>query len=476
MASRSAGGSSVGPAWEQPGAGWISSLAQTTWAVLASPVTFFRTMPVTGGLGRPLGYAVIVGTIGFIALVPNLALNRVTRGLLGSPLKIAIGMAVMLAHGPLSMITNLFLAAGLVHVVLMLLGWNERGFEATFRACAYSAAAMVLYLIPFCGMLITPAYFLVLVVLALVETHGITRLSAVTATLLPLVVFCLCSGAGLFMASRLLPSLGQRARPSSELAATPSPPGTVSGIPGQTPARPSNDLAATPRTAESASALRSETLGTAIYFADGFALPGRIDRLDNGVVSPDYTRERHAIHSVAVASDGTVYFCDANTVAVMRLDNQQEVMVHRHTTYVRDVGVDSKGRVYFSEATGAGGDGTIYRIERGEAKPFYTVRLSHVDGSWAGNFALDGKDRLWLSSGNRVPASVYKVESGVPKRVYDAPEGSIAGFFIEGDGRAIVYADFEKRIYRVRMPSKERETLYFAPSAQHLSAVAALRR
>ena len=41
--------------------GFIGALVENTKQVLATPVEFFRNMPVFGGLGAPLLYAVIVG-------------------------------------------------------------------------------------------------------------------------------------------------------------------------------------------------------------------------------------------------------------------------------------------------------------------------------------------------------------------------------------------------------------------------------
>jgi hypothetical protein len=40
---------------------------ETTRQVLTRPSAFFRTMPVTGGLGSPLLYGVLLGWIGLAA-------------------------------------------------------------------------------------------------------------------------------------------------------------------------------------------------------------------------------------------------------------------------------------------------------------------------------------------------------------------------------------------------------------------------
>lgn len=104
----------------------------------------------------------------------------------------------------------------------------------------------------------------------------------------------------------------------------------------------------------------------------------------------------------------------------------------------------------------------------------YRVSLSQVDGSWAGTFAFDPGNELWLSSGNRSPASFYKVVR-IPQRVYTAPDGSIYGFFFEGRN-SLLYADWGQRIYRLTIPEYKRSLFYSSPSAQGLSGVAPVSR
>ncbi len=211
-----------------------------------------------------------------------------------------------------------------------------------------------------------------------------------------------------------------------------------------------------------------------LYFAEAFG-PARIATLKKGIVSNYYARGEGGIHSLATAPDGTVYFSNANRFDLYKIVQGAEVLVYAHSTYLRDVAVDSQGKVYFSESTGAGGDGTIYRLDGSQAVVFYRVRLSQVDGFWAGTFAFGYSDSLWLSSGNRSPASLYKVVQNVPQRAYTAPDGSIFGFFFEGKD-SLLYADFGQRIYRLTIPEYQRSLVYSSPSAEGLSAVAPVRR
>ncbi len=154
---------------------------------------------------------------------------------------------------------------------------------------------------------------------------------------------------------------------------------------------------------------------------------------------------------MAVSSEGIIYFADANGDYVFRLDNDRvERPVYKHTTYVRDLGFDPLDGLYFSEASGAGGDGMIFRLESGRALPFYAVHLAEVDGFWAGTFTFDKNGSLWLSTGNKVPASLYKVVEGHPRRMFTS-SGSIMGLRFTSDGD-LLFADHGQTIQRLQLP------------------------
>ena len=198
--------------------------------------------------------------------------------------------------------------------------------------------------------------------------------------------------------------------------------------------------------------------------------PGRIYKLENGDLSVFYTRsDRSAyagnltLYSAAVSLDGTVYFVDANGDYVFQLDNSRvERPIYKHSTYVRHLGFDPSNHLYFSESTGAGGDGIIFRLDNGRAVPFYTVRLSEVDGFWAGTFAFDRSGSLWLSSGNRVPASLYKVVEGRPHKMFTT-SSSIMGFCFTSDSE-VLYSDQRQTIQRLQLPG-------FVPSLAYWSGM-----
>ena len=221
------------PAGEPPGTPWErraeigagSALVETTKDVLLTPTAFFRKMPVSGGIGAPLGYGVILGCLGVVAQAVYQAVFRVVmgttlsrfeaRGELGQVLpwlEGGGGLVMQLVLGPIFVVFGLFVGAGVYHLMLLLLGGARRDFEATFRVAAYSHAVSVFLILPFCGSLIGLVWWLVVVVTGLSEAHGIGRGKALAAVLLPAVVICCCCAAGIALVVGSAASLAGLAR------------------------------------------------------------------------------------------------------------------------------------------------------------------------------------------------------------------------------------------------------------------------
>lgn len=192
------------------------------------------------------------------------------------------------------------------------------------------------------------------------------------------------------------------------------------------------------------------TPDTDVLLADSRVTPGAIYRVaERPFHFPvrEYERGTGGIRSIAVArGGGWIYFVDGSSSAIIRTNGRSERVAYRHTTYVRDLAFDSDGRLYFSEATGAGGDGVIFRLNVDfEAEEFVKVPLEEVDGYWAGNFAFDPDDRLYISSGNRVPAAIYAYTEGSFERRYPFNE-PITGFVFQ-NARKILFTNHRQRLY-----------------------------
>jgi hypothetical protein len=215
-----------GTPWERRAQiGFVTALIDTTREVLTGPTAFFRSMPVMGGIGAPLGYGVIVGYIGLVA---QALYQAIFRGVLGASLasfggrsewerlatmlQSGLGLVIQIILGPAILTVGLFLSAGIVHLMLMLLGGARRNFEATFRVACYAEAPAVFALLPFCGGIVGVIYRLVLYIIGLAEAHQIGKGTAAAAVLLPLLLVCCCCVAGIAIFAGSLAALLSRAR------------------------------------------------------------------------------------------------------------------------------------------------------------------------------------------------------------------------------------------------------------------------
>jgi hypothetical protein len=222
-----------------------------------------------------------------------------------------------------------------------------------------------------------------------------------------------------------------------------------------------------------------------IYYADGHESTGSVYYAASST-SPDsifYTRPSENLYSFTFhpGIPEKLYYANSNQRSIYMTAEtgsawSAETTAFTHTTYVDDIAFafDQNGNLglYFSEASATGGDGKIYRVDASSsAVPFYTVKLSDVDGYWGGDFAFDYDGNLYLSSGNHVPASIYKVDigTGAVTKIFESRTGSIAGL-VYRDGY-IYYADWGQNIYRLDLSSMTSTVYYTNPSRTWLSDV-----
>ena len=193
----------TGPAWEQRAQlGFFPALWQTIKGVMLDPGRTFETMNRTGGLGAPLGFHVLLGSVGGIlgllynfifkidptAFFPpemrrqSLAFNA------GQSVGFAIGMAVAM---PLLIVIGSFITSGVWHLSLMICGGAKQPFESTFRVNCYAlGSGTALSLVPVCGSSIGFIWALVCMCIGLAKAHEINTGRAVGAVLLPVGVCC----------------------------------------------------------------------------------------------------------------------------------------------------------------------------------------------------------------------------------------------------------------------------------------------
>ena len=219
-----------------------------------------------------------------------------------------------------------------------------------------------------------------------------------------------------------------------------------------------------------------------IYFADAKESPGSVYHYNTttGIEGTIYTRPSGNLYSFTFHPriPEKLYYVNANEYKIYRthqtgLGWAPEEVVYTHDTYVGDLAFafDKAGNLglYFSEATGAGGNGKIYKIGDSTASLFYEVKLADVGGFWAGDFAFDDKNNLYLSSGNRVPASIYKVEGGIVKEIFKDEKEPISGFTYK-DG-SLYYANWRTKIYQLDLSTGGRTAIYSNSARSWLSDV-----
>ncbi|MGQ9638277.1 MAG: YIP1 family protein [Thermodesulfobacteriota bacterium] len=175
--------------WES-GEGFIGSFLKTAKEVLFSPTPFFKKVAKGTGFGSPLLFGLLTGIIGFgfSFLWQWLFFSQIIPTQIRSFFPYELYFAFLLIGLPFGLIFSLFVGSGITHLSLLLVSGNRSGFEATFRAIAYSYGAHLFNLIPIIGNLIGSIYIIVLFILGIREGHGISTGRAAIAVLLPAIV------------------------------------------------------------------------------------------------------------------------------------------------------------------------------------------------------------------------------------------------------------------------------------------------
>lgn len=195
-------GSRTGPAWEQRETlGFFPAIWETFKGVLTQPTQTFDNMQREGGVGAPLLYNVILGSVGSIAgVLYQFVFNTGLKAMLPPEVQqaathqtaftigIILGVAIFM---PLALILGAFIGSGILHLSLMVCSGAKQPFETTFRTYCYCrGSAGLLQLIPGCGALVGGIWSLVCLCIGISRTHEINTGRAVVAVLLPTVVCC----------------------------------------------------------------------------------------------------------------------------------------------------------------------------------------------------------------------------------------------------------------------------------------------
>ena len=166
--------------------------------VLLDPSQSFRTMRREGGLGRPLAFG-IIGTLagGIVTAIYQLLFSMMGAGFGGLEAVQEQAIIGLFSTGcfviviPLLTVLSMFVAAGIYHLMLLLLGAAARPFETTMRVVAYgTGSTSLLNFVPICGGFIGVIWGIVVAIIGLAQAHEISTGKAAAAVLIPVVACC----------------------------------------------------------------------------------------------------------------------------------------------------------------------------------------------------------------------------------------------------------------------------------------------
>jgi len=175
--------------WES-GGGFIGAFLKTTQEVLFSPTNFFKKAASGKGYWSPFIFAMISGIIGsgvallwqwlfFTGFIPPQILSVTTY---------SVVLTFAIISIPFTIAFSIFFGSGVTHLCLMIVRGNRKGFEATFRAIAYSFSTALFYIVPIIGSIVGVVYFFILLILGVREGHEISTGKAALAVLLPVII------------------------------------------------------------------------------------------------------------------------------------------------------------------------------------------------------------------------------------------------------------------------------------------------
>jgi hypothetical protein len=206
------------------------------------------------------------------------------------------------------------------------------------------------------------------------------------------------------------------------------------------------------------------------YVVDEYHTPGEIYRIVNRKPSVFFRRKSGSISSIALC-DRQLFFCSTKDNRIYQKMGREERVVFEHNMFIRDIAFDPNGNLYFSEAKDANGDGVIYKLSprvnklgpqgsfllSREERPIW-IYLKTVDGFWAGDFTFDEQGNLYLSSGYRAPAFIYRLgkkkgnKYGPPRQIYKDSESAIKGIVMEPTNTDFAYyVDWRQTIHKVNL-------------------------
>lgn len=185
--------------WEDPETGRsFQSALETVRLVLFEPGNAFARMRISGALGDPLLFLVLLGTLGaFFGMLWQTAFRSTFARMAGADLGEIAALntfgVVMLLIAPVVAVLVAAIMTLILHGGLMLFGGAPRPLEVTLRTVCYANGATYLFmLIPICGGIVSFFWWLVVAAIGLREAQEVPGGRAVAAVLAPVILVCFC--------------------------------------------------------------------------------------------------------------------------------------------------------------------------------------------------------------------------------------------------------------------------------------------
>jgi hypothetical protein len=189
--------------------GFVAAFFETWKLVATQPERFFaRVRPdqpwsaiLFGVLASTIGnvfaslYAWLSGEQAIVALQQMVEKLPEEEGKIWSLYAHALTGRAVLAQvvaWPVITFVLIYVAAALVHVVLLVLKGAHRGFDATLTAVAYVAGLLLLMAVPACGTLLAIIWALVSLVIGLGSIQRCGTGKSAAAVLAPFALVCIC--------------------------------------------------------------------------------------------------------------------------------------------------------------------------------------------------------------------------------------------------------------------------------------------
>lgn len=190
---------SVAPAWERrPEVKLFPAFFITIREVLFEPGPTFARLPITGQLMRPTTFylmlLVIQYALAYLFYAVYIPFAGASTELQRSGISVALAEIILpfalLLLAALAIGLN-FAAAGIFHLVLMLLGGANKSYEATYKVLCYSNCAHLFAFVPCVGSIAALVFFYIASIIGLQKVHGTETWKAAVAMILPGALCCI---------------------------------------------------------------------------------------------------------------------------------------------------------------------------------------------------------------------------------------------------------------------------------------------